>query len=132
MIGLDTNVLVRYLTQDDQIQAAQANTVIENCTNNAVTILINSIVLCELSWVMLGAYKISKTEFAALLEKLLLTAEFEIEDRNYVWQALSDYRSNKAGFADALIGRKNIGMGCKFSYSFDANCCLLTTFKEQR
>lgn len=122
MIGLDTNVLVRYLTQDDPSQARMANKIIEESAKAAIPLYINNIVLCELSWVMMRAYKITKEELINLLEKIILTAEFEIENREYVWQALSDYKLCEADFTDALIGRINIGMGCKKTYTFDSDC----------
>lgn len=128
MIGLDTNVLVRYLTQDDQTQATRANSLIEENTRAALSIYINNIVLCELSWVMMIAYKISKEELINLLEKILLTAQFEIENREFVWQALSDYKISKADFADALIERINLGAGCEKTYTFDSDCTALSTF----
>lgn len=114
MKGLDTNVLVRYLVQDDPEQSRTAVRCIESDT-----CFINAIVLCELVWVLEAAYRYPKDIIAATLEKILQTGDFEIEDRDTAWQALADYRSTKADFADCLIAHRNIAAGCEETATFD-------------
>ena len=102
MIGLDTNVLVRYITQDDARQAERARALIEQADGG---LFLSVVVLCELTWVLLGAYDAGKTEVIEVLEAILDVGAFEIEHRDAVRQALADYRAGRADFADYVIGR---------------------------
>lgn len=102
MIGLDTNVLVRYIAQDDTRQAARAREVIEQADG---ALFLSVVVLCELTWVLLGAYDAGKTGVVEVLETVLDVGAFEIEHRDAVRQALADYRTGRGDFADYVIGR---------------------------
>ena len=107
MIGLDTNVLVRYLTRDDAGQYRQAKTFLEaNCTETNPGYL-NTVVLSELVWVLKAAYGATKTELVRVLEQLLVTRQIEIAHREAVQVALRTYKSSPADFADCLIGALN-------------------------
>lgn len=129
MKGLDTNVLVRYLVQDDPTQAGRANRYIErHCTGDSQC-LINNIVLCELVWVLESAYGYKKEIVAEALEKLFTASGFEFEDKNIVWTALNDYRTRKVDLADCLIGRKNRAAGCDETVTFDKALKQLDGFK---
>ena len=128
MIGLDTNVLVRYLTQDDAKQATQATRLIEQAIRSDEPLFINSIVLCELSWVLTRAYDFSKNDLAGVFEKILLARQFDIEDKSIVWNALALFKEGKADFADCLIGVKNQKAGCRATFSFDAMASTLANF----
>ena len=119
MIGLDTNVLARYLAQDDPRQSSRATKLIEQAITAEEPLFINHIVLCELAWVLSRAYALGREELARILEKILLAKQFEIEDKPAVWAALTEFKSSKADFADCLIGIKNIRAGCRTTYSFD-------------
>ncbi|MBI1865127.1 MAG: type II toxin-antitoxin system VapC family toxin, partial [Nitrospirae bacterium] len=110
MRGLDTNVLVRYLVQDDPGQAVRAARYIRNAMQANETCFINSIVLCELVWVLDAAYEFPKNVIVDVLEKLFMTRQIEIENKDIAWAALGDYRTGKAGFADCLIGRRNMAI----------------------
>ena len=112
MIGLDTNVLARYLTQDDPKQSAQATRLIEQAIRLEEPLFINHIVLCELCWVLARAYDFSKGDLANLFEKILLARQFDIEDKPAVWNAFAQFKESKADFADCLVGVKNQKAGC--------------------
>ena len=114
MKGLDTNLLVRYLVQDDPEQSRTAARYIE-----AGACYINAIVLCELVWVLEAAYRYPRPVLVAAMEKILMTGDFEIEDRDVAWQALGDYRGARADFADCLIARRNAAAGCEETGTFD-------------
>jgi predicted nucleic-acid-binding protein len=118
MIAIDTNILIRFLVGDDRKQMAQASELLERYSKDS-RIFINQIVLCEVVWVLLGAYKFSKDEVAKTIENLLMTEAFEIESRQEIWDALLDYRAASSDFADCLIGRKNKSNGCSSTFSFD-------------
>ena len=121
MRGLDTNVLVRYLTQDDPEQARKANAVIEETVGDGKRCFIASIVLCELVWVLQAAYGYDKEDVSGALEKMMSTIEFSIEDKDLALRALDDYLKGSADFADYLIGWKNRKSGCEMTVTFDRN-----------
>lgn len=116
MIGLDTNVLVRYLTGDDEQQWQRAADLIQQ---NQPCFIAN-IVLCELVWVLKGAnYRFQKEEIVKALEAMLHSAAFEFENRSTVDQALQGYKQGKADFSDYLIGAVSRQAGCTETASFD-------------
>lgn len=104
MIGLDTNLLVRYITQDGAEAPEVTRYLEENCTQ-ASPGFVCLIVLCELVWVLRRAYKYDKATIVAILEKLLATAEFEVERSALAWGALREYRAGSADYSDYLIGQ---------------------------
>jgi predicted nucleic-acid-binding protein len=117
--GLDTNVLVRYLTQDDPEQARRATRVIETAAEQGETFFIASIVLCELVWVLEEAYGYPRAEIAPILDRILRTAQFELESKDELTQALHDYRIGKGDLSDYLIGRLGDRAGCEVTLTFD-------------
>ncbi|MFQ5742439.1 MAG: PIN domain-containing protein [Acidobacteriota bacterium] len=119
MIGLDTNVLVRYLTQDDPAQSKKATRILETEAAQGNSFFLTSIVMCELVWVLGEAYGYSRSETLTALERILRTAQFEFEDKDQLWQALVDYRGGKADFSDYLIGRLGKQSGCEKTLTFD-------------
>lgn len=119
MIGLDTNVLVRYLTQDDPAQAKKATRAIEEGAKKGEEFYISCVVLCELVWVLDGAYGHSRSEIQAALDAILRTEQFRFDKKDELWRALGDYRDGKADFADYLIGRLGVSSGCKKTLTFD-------------
>ena len=129
MIGLDTNVLLRYLTQDDPAQFARAAAFIDAASEREEQFLINTPVLCELVWVLATVYDYSRGEIAQALEQIFTTAQFEIERLDEARQALGDFRSSKADFSDALIGRINRSLGAKHTVTFDRDVKALETFR---
>jgi predicted nucleic-acid-binding protein len=130
VIGLDTNVLVRYLVQDDARQAnAAAKLIARHCSKEQPG-RISLVVLCELVWVLSRAYRFSSPTIAGVIEKLLQTAELEIESADIAWAALRLYRSADAGFADAVIGLCNQQAGCQLTATFDAGAARLATFSD--
>jgi len=128
MIGLDTNLLIRYLTKDDSAQYAKASRLIEQAVQRDERLLVNSIVLCEITWVLDAAYKYSRADIADALERILHTAQFDVERAPEARQALDDFRSTQAGFADALIGRINRSLGAPRTATFDRGLKGLDTF----
>lgn len=129
MIGLDTNVLVRYLVQDDPGQSRKATQVIaRRCTRDDPG-LINRIVLCELVWVLESAYGYSKETIVAVLEKLLRTSQLKIEDTQSAWTSFRMYQKGKADFADCLMGATNRLGGCNETVTFDRAASKLEDFQ---
>ena len=129
MIGLDTNILVRYLTHDDPAQYAKAAALIDTVTNRGDHVVVNTAVLCGLVWVLGTAYDYSREEIARAVEQIFSTAQFEIERLDDARQALLDFRSTKADFSDALIGRINRSLGAEHTVTFDRDLKGVETFR---
>jgi len=118
MIGLDTNVLVRYVAQDDQQQSARASELIESLTT-ASPGFITMVSVVELVWVLQSCYESAKSEIITVLETLLRTRELTVENSEIVWQALRSYSKANADFADCLIERSANAAGCEYIVTFD-------------
>jgi predicted nucleic-acid-binding protein len=120
MKGVDTNVLVRFITRDDPAQERAAARFIAAAKARSEPLLVNGIVLCELVWVLVRSYGHSRAEVAEVIERLLTTEQILVEDADVAWLALGDFKAGKADFADCLIGRKNLELGCEVTATFDA------------
>ena len=118
MIGLDTNVLVRYIAQDDAKQSPMASTLIESLTVESPG-YISVISVVELVWVLSGCYGSSKGEICEVLETLLRTKEIIVANADIVWQAVRLFKEGKADFADCLIERTANEAGCSYTTTFD-------------
>jgi predicted nucleic-acid-binding protein len=129
MIGLDTNVLVRYLVQDDAEQARKAAAAIEGASSRGEEIYLAGVNLCELVWVLETAYQRERRDIASTLEQIVRTAGVTVENANEVREAIDLYRSTSADFADALVGRLNQLAGCDHTLTFDKGLKRLTQFR---
>ena len=118
MIGLDTNVLVRYFAQDHEGQSARAASLMESLSEQELG-FVSLVTLVELVWVMQGAYKAKKTDIVAILQMLLQTREIFVENTETALQALARFAESKAGFADCLIERSGHRSGCTYTAKFD-------------
>ncbi|MHA4966528.1 PIN domain-containing protein [Pseudomonas extremorientalis] len=129
MIGLDTNVLVRYITQDDPVQSAKASDLIESLTT-ASPGFISLVSIVELVWVLQSCYQSAKSDVVMVLETLLRTRELTVEHAEIIWQALRTFVANKADFADCLIERCAHAAGCEYTATFDLNAIKTTGMKR--
>lgn len=119
MIGLDTNVLVRYLAQDDKAQSVLASKLIEQTLTVAKPGFISTVSLVEVVWVLEGCYGSTKDEVVDIVERLLRVKQLLVQDAEMVWQAVRLFRNGKADFADCLIERAGSTHGCDHTVSFD-------------
>ena len=119
MKGLDTNVLVRYITQDDPKQSRAASELMENTLTSEQPGYVNQIVLCELIWVLEDCYGQKRDQLSTVIEQLLRVAELRLEGTDSVRQALADFRNGNADFSDCLIARSNAANGCETTLTFD-------------
>jgi predicted nucleic-acid-binding protein len=119
MRGLDTNVLVRFVTQDDPEQARRVNALFGAAHASGERFLVNAIVLCELVWVLKSAYGHSRDDIAGVLDAFLETPEVIIEDADLARRALTEWRTLGADFADFFLGHRNIRLGCDVTLTFD-------------
>ncbi len=119
MVGLDTNVLVRHIVQDDEAQAKLARDLIEGRCRATEPGHITLIVLCELVWVLDSAYGYSRQQIGLALRQILVTDCFDVEERALAWACVSDYAEGNADLADYLIGRLNQTRGSLTTFTFD-------------
>lgn len=119
MKGVDTNILVRYLTADDPAQIRTVETLMSTVEAQDDRLHINSVTLCEVVWVLRSRYQMSREKISSALETLLGITILEIQDRDLVEKALQDFRAGAAGFPDYLIGWHNQKAGCLETLTFD-------------
>lgn len=118
--ALDTNVLVRYIVQDDKAQAKKAAQIIE-ALQPETPAFISCIVICELNWVLQSAYKISKEERIAALQGIMATSVFAIERMEACLKALRLYEKGSGDYSDYLIQQIARQEGYPTVLTFDKN-----------
>jgi len=119
MIGLDTNVLVRYLAQDDRVQSPLATRFMESFLSQEDPGFVATIVLAELVWVLESNYQFGREQITNLLDALLRAQQLKFQDHDSANQALRDFRTSKADYVDCLIQRLGSGAGCSHTMTFD-------------
>jgi predicted nucleic-acid-binding protein len=119
VIGIDTNVLVRYLVQDDPKQAKAATKLIEHVCSPDNPGFLNHIVLCELVWVLKRSYKQSKASICQIIVQLIRTDRIVVEDIQLVWKALETFKETKADFSDCLLAQRNLQAGGEYTATLD-------------
>jgi predicted nucleic-acid-binding protein len=120
MIGLDTNILVRFITQDHPAQSAAATRLIDSLSSDVPGYL-SLVVIAELIWVLQFSYRFDKHEIERVIERLLRSKELILEKKETVAQALTRFRTSRADFADCLIERCGLSAGCQHIVTFDKN-----------
>lgn len=118
MIGLDTNVLVRYIMQDDAAQSPKATALLDALTVDAPG-WIAIVSVTELVWVLGACYGLDRAQLTDALEALLRTKELMVERAETVWKAVRVYRDSRADFADCLIACCAASAGCEHIMTFD-------------
>jgi len=121
MLALDTNVIVRYIAQDDPVQSKAATRVFEKLISDENHGFITAIALCETLWVLARAYGQPRVKLAEVIEALLKADNLELEHRDLVWSAREDFLRGKADFSDYLIARIGKAQGAATTLSFDGN-----------
>lgn len=119
MIGLDTNVLVRYVMQDDPKQSQKASRLIESLTPEGPG-FVPLVSLVELVWVLTACYDLTREQVGQALEALLRAKEVVLDRAEQVSQALRTFAAGSADFADCLIERTAAAAGCEKAMTFDA------------
>jgi predicted nucleic-acid-binding protein len=118
MIGVDTNVLARFITQDDPVQAAAATRLFSRFSVEDPG-YVAIIAVVELVWVLKSSYHSERSEIARVLEALLRSRELAVERAELVAQALRGYVAGTADFADYLIERCGHAAECQYTVTFD-------------
>jgi len=129
MIGLDTNVIVRYLTQDDPVQSRRATEILERRLTAERPGFVCVVTMVELAWALDRAYGLTPQEIAAALERMLQTDVLLIEDEQEVFTAMIALKERRGTFADALIAALGAKADCKHTLTFDQKALQLSGFE---
>ena len=128
MLGIDTNVLVRFLVRDDEAQFEKARKLIKREVSAGRRVFVNQLVLMETEWVLRRRYGVMKDQIIDSISSLLDANDLQIEDEASVEEAVFLWRDSNAEFADCLIGAKNRRLGCRATASFDQKSWKLPDF----
>jgi len=129
MIGLDTNVVLRYLLQDDPDQARRVNRIVERQLSEENPGFISLVTMLEIVWVLRSLLKRSASEIASHLEGLLAADSLEIQNEQQVFEAVFAIKRGTGEFEDALIGAVNAWAGCSHTLTFDRRATRLPHFQ---
>ncbi len=128
MLGVDTNVLVRFLVRDDETQFEKARRLIRRELGSGEEVFVSLPVLLETEWVLRSRYRMAKREILGAISGLLDAAEVRFEDEPSVEETLYIWKDSVADFADCLIGAHNRRQGCRATATFDAKAVKLADF----
>lgn len=128
MLGIDTNVLIRFLVRDDEAQFERARKLIKRETSRGEPVFISQLVLLETEWVLRSRYGATKTEISTAISALLESREVQFEDESSVEQALFVWKDSTADFADCLINAHHRALGCRATATFDARALKVRGF----
>jgi predicted nucleic-acid-binding protein len=119
VIALDTNVLVRFLVEDDAKQSAAAAAVVERAVAADEPLFVSDLVLCETVWVLSGSYRVPRSEIIALLRELARARHLTFAEPDQLTRALDAYAKGRGDLADYLIREHARAAGCDMVVTFD-------------
>ena len=129
MNGLDTSILIRYLTQDDPIQSPKATEIIERRFTRESPGFISLITMAEIVWVLGSVYALADREIADTVERMLQADTLVVQNEQQVYTALVALRRGWGAFADALIAALGAWAGCDSTLTFDKKALRLAGFE---
>lgn len=129
MIGLDTNILVRYLTQDDPLQSAKATEIIERRLTERIPGFVSIVAMVETVWVLDRAYGLPAHKISAAIERMLQTDVLVIENEQEVFTAMIALKEGQGSFADSVIAALGVRAGCSCTLTFDHKAARLPGFE---
>jgi predicted nucleic-acid-binding protein len=132
MIGLDTNILVRYLAQDDPVQSRLATDIVERRLTGANPGFISIVAMVETVWVLDRAYGLAAREIAAAVERMLQIDVLVVENEQEVFAAMIALREGHGSFADAIIAALGARAGCERTLTFDRKALRVPGFEFPR
>ena len=119
MIALDTNVLVRLVTRDNEAQAQRARAVFDAQGEEHGGLFVSDIVLAELCWTLSRSYELERADIARTVRALLDNSSIALESSPAVRDALVSFETTAADFPDCLIVAKASHAGCRHTLTFD-------------
>lgn len=128
MLGIDTNVLVRFLVRDDEAQFEKARKLIKREVAAGRRVFISQLVLLETEWVLRSRYSLPKNLTIEAISGLLDATDVRFEDEPAIEEALFIWKDTAANFADCLIGARNRRLGCRATATFDVKASRLPGF----
>ena len=128
MLGIDTNILVRFLVRDDDAQFEKARKLIKREVTAGHRVFVSQLVLLETEWVLRSRYGVSKNQIIAAISGLLDATDVQFEDEPAIEEALFIWKDTTADFADCLIGTQNRRLGCRATATFDIKASKLPGF----
>ena len=128
MLGVDTNILVRFLTRDDEAQFEKARKLIKREVAAGRRVFVSQLVLLETEWVLRSRYSLAKDMIIETISGLLDAVDVQFEDEPAIEEALFIWKDTTADFADCLIGAKNRRLGCRATATFDVKASKLPGF----
>jgi predicted nucleic-acid-binding protein len=128
MLGVDTNVLVRFLVRDDEAQFEKARRLIKREVAAGRRVFVSQLVLLETEWVLRSRYDLPKNLIIEAISGLLDAADVGFEDEPAIEEALFIWKDATADFADCLIGARNRRLGCRATATFDLKASRLPGF----
>ena len=129
MIGLDTNVIVRYLAQDHPVQSPKATELIERRLRAEDPGFVSIVAIAETAWVLERIYGLRPEELAAAIERILQVDVLVVENEQEVFAAMIALQEGIGSFADALIGALGAKIGCSHTVTFDQQALRIPTFR---
>jgi len=129
MIGLDTNVVLRYLLQDDPKQARQANQIVNRHLSEQNPGFISLVTVLEIVWVLRSLLKQTPSEIAGHIEHLLAADSLQVQNEQQVFEAAFALKRGTGEFEDALIGALNAWAKCVRTLTFDRKAARLPQFQ---
>jgi len=129
VIGLDTNVVVRYLAQDDPVQSRQATEIFERRLTTENPGFVSMVAMVETVWVLERTYGLSKQEIAAAVERMLQIDVLVIENEQQVFSAMIALKEGRGSFSDAIIAALGARAGCSHTLTFDRGTSRMAGFK---
>lgn len=128
MLGVDTNVLVRFLVRDDEAQFEKARKLIRREVAAGRRLFVCHLVLLEMEWVLRSRYGLAKNMIVETISGLLNATDLEFEDEPTIEEALFIWKDTTANFADCMIGAKNRRLGCRATATFDVKASKVPGF----
>jgi len=129
VIGLDTNILVRFIVEDEPDQSAAARSVIDALSDTDPG-YVSLVAIAETVWVLQRAYRRSDAEIASVLERLLQVESLVVQSEQEVFSAMIVLKEGKGAFADALIAALGAKAGCRVTLTFDRKALRLPGFEH--
>jgi predicted nucleic-acid-binding protein len=127
-LGLDTNVLIRYLVRDDQSQYEKAIRLIKREAVRGKPVLVSLVVLLETEWMLRSRYELTKAEILTTFSGLPDTSDLSFEDEPSIEQALYSWKDSPADFADCRMEVRNLRFDCRATATFDGKALKLPEF----
>lgn len=129
MIGLDTNILVRYLTQDDPIQSPKASEIIERRLTEENPGFVSIVAMVETVWVLERAFGLATQDIVRAVERMLQADVLVVENEREVFTAMIALKEGQGSFADAVIAALGARMGCSYTLTFNRKAARLPGFE---